>query len=154
MDKLTEVVAHREGESTATGYDVSAEKATDLREAEGWLAYAQGDSSKAIELLRAAADREDAKGVDSVTMPAREMLGDLLMELKKPSDAMQAYKTVLVEAPNRFDALLGAAQASLAAGDTHSARDYYSQLLKIADPAADRPELKEARTYLTGPRVR
>ena len=58
-----------------------------------------------------------------------------------------AYKVVLVEAPNRFDALLGAAQASQAAGDTHSARDYYSQLLKIADPAADRPELKEARNY-------
>ena len=154
VDKLTEVVAHREGESKDTGYDVSAEKATDLREAEGWLAYAQGDSSKAIELLRAAADREDAKGVDSVTMPSREMLGDLLMELKKPSDAMQAYKTVLVEAPNRFDALLGAAQANLAAGDTHSARDYYSQLLKISDPAADRPELKEAKSYLAGSRVR
>jgi tetratricopeptide (TPR) repeat protein len=155
VDKLTEMVAHREGESTATGYDVSAEKATDLREAEAWLTYAQGDSSKAIELLRTAADREDAKGVDSVTMPAREMLGDLMMELKKPSDAMQAYKTVLVEAPNRFDALLGAAQASLAAGETHSARNYYSQLLKIADPAADRPELKEARTYLAaGPKVR
>lgn len=89
-----------------------------------------------------------------MTMPAREMLGDLLMELKKPGDALKAYKTVLVEAPNRFDALLGAAQASLAAGDTHSARDYYSQLLKIVDPAADRPELKEARTYLAGPRVR
>jgi tetratricopeptide (TPR) repeat protein len=154
VDKLIEVVAHREGESKATGYDVSAEKATDLREAEAWLTYAQGDSSKAIELLRAAADREDAKGVDSVTMPAREMLADLYMELKRPSDAMQAYQTVLVEAPNRFDALLGAAQASLAAGDTHSARDYYSQLLKIADPAADRPELKEARAYLAGPKIR
>src|SRR6202795_4509418 len=155
VDKLIEVVAHREGESKATGYDVSAEKATDLREAEAWLAYAQGDSPKAIELLRAAADREDAKGVDSVTMPAREMLGDLMMELKKPGDALVAYRAVLVEAPNRFDALLGAAQASLAAGDMHSARDYYSQLFKIADPAADRAELKEARTYLAaGPKVR
>jgi tetratricopeptide (TPR) repeat protein len=148
VDKLAEMVAHREGESKATGYDVSAEKATDLLEAQAWLAYAQGDSPRAIELLRAAADREDEKGVDSVTMPAREMLGDLLLESKKPSEAMQAYKTVLVEAPNRFDALLGAAQASLAAGDTHSAQDYYSQLLKVADPAADRPELKEAKTYL------
>ena len=154
VDKLIEVVAHREGESKATGYDVSAEKATDLREAEAWLSYAQGDSSKAIELLRAAADREDAKGVDSLTMPAREMLADLYMELKRPNDAVKAYQVVLLEAPNRFDALLGAAQASLAAGETHSARDYYSQLLKITDPAADRPELKEARIYLAGPKVR
>ena len=142
MSKLEEAVAHREG------YDVSSEKATDLREAEAWLACVQGDSARAIELLRASAEREDAKGLESTTMPAREMLGDLLLELKKPSDAMEAYKTVLVEAPNRFDALLGAAQASQAMGDTHSARDYYSQLLKIADPAADRPELKEAKSYL------
>jgi tetratricopeptide (TPR) repeat protein len=148
VDKLTEAVAHREGESKATGNDVSAEKATDLREAEAWLAYAQGDSARAIELLRAAADREDAIGLESTTMPAREMLGDLLLELKMPSDAMEAYKAVLVEAPNRFDALLGVAQASQAAGDARSARDYYSQLLKIADPAADRPELKEVKSYL------
>ena len=148
VSKLEETVAHREGESKATGYDVSSEKATDLREAKAWLAYAEGDSAKAISLLRTAADREDAKGLDSVTMPAREMLGDLMMELKKPGDAIAAYKAVLVEAPNRFDALLGAAQASQAAGDKHSAREYYSQLLKIADPAADRPELKEVKAYL------
>lgn len=83
-----------------------------------------------------------------MTMPAREMLGDLMMELKKPADAIAAYKLVLVEAPNRFDALLGAAQASQAAGDTRAARKYYSQLLKIADLAADRPELKEVRAIL------
>ena len=148
VSKLAEAVAHREGESKDTGYDVSAEKATDLREAEAWLAYAEGDSAKAISLLRAAADREDEKGLDSVTMPAREMLGDLMMELKKSADAIAAYKVVLAEAPNRFDALLGAAHASQVAGDTRSARDYYSQLLKIADPAADRSELKEVKANL------
>jgi tetratricopeptide (TPR) repeat protein len=155
VDKLKEVVAHREGESKKTGYDVSSEKATDLCEAEAWLAYAQGDSQTAIDLLRAAADREDAKGLESTTMPAREMLGDLLMELKQPGDAVKAYTATLAEAPNRFDALLGAAQASQAAGDTHSARDYYSQLLQIADSAADRPELKDAKSYLApGPKGR
>jgi hypothetical protein len=148
LDKLEGAVAHREGENKDTGYDVSAEKATDLREAEAWLAYALGDSAHAIQLLRAAADREDAKGLESTTMPARELLGDLLMELKKPGDAVKAYAATLVEAPNRFDALLGAAQASQAAGDTHGAQNYYSQLLKIADPAADRPELKEVKSYL------
>jgi len=153
VSKLEEAVAHRQGESQATGYDVSSEKATDLREAEAWLAYVQGDSAHAIEWLRAAADREDANGLESTTMPAREMLGDLYTDLKKPGEAVKAYVATLAEAPNRFDALLGAAQASLAAGDTHSARGYYSQLLKITDPAADRPELKEAKSYLAaGPR--
>ncbi|HXO62715.1 MAG TPA: hypothetical protein VN850_12955 [Candidatus Acidoferrales bacterium] len=148
LGKLEGAVAHREGESKDTGYDVSSERATDLREAEAWLAYAHGDSAHAIQLLRAAADREDAKGLESTTMPARELLGDLLMELRKPGDAVKAYAATLVEAPNRFDALLGAAQASQAAGDTHAAQNYYSQLLKIADPAADRPELKDAKSYL------
>jgi tetratricopeptide (TPR) repeat protein len=148
VDKLQEAVAHREGESKATGYDVSAETPTDLREAQAWLAYAQGDSPRAIELLRVAADREDAKGLESTTMPAREMLGDLYLELKRPADAAKAYAATLAEAPNRFDALLGAAQASQAAGDSHAAREYSSQLLKIADPAADRPELKEVKSYL------
>jgi tetratricopeptide (TPR) repeat protein len=148
VEKLKEAVTRREGESKDTGYDVSSEKATDLREAEAWLAYAGGDSANAITLLRVAADREDAKGLDSTTMPAREMLGDLYMELKKPSDAMTAYKVVLAEAPNRFDALLGAAQASQAEGDTHSAHNYYSQLLKIEDPAADRPELIDVKAQL------
>jgi tetratricopeptide (TPR) repeat protein len=148
VSKLAEAVSCREGESKATGYDVSAEKATDLREAEAWLAYAEGNSAKAIDLLRAAADREDAKGLESTTMPAREMLGDLMIELKKPHDAMVAYKVVLAEAPNRFDALLGAAQASQVAGDIRSARDYYMQLLKIVDAGADRPELKEVKVNL------
>jgi tetratricopeptide (TPR) repeat protein len=148
VSKLAEAVAYREGESKATGYDVPAEKATDLREAEAWLAFAEGNSAKAIDLLRAAADREDAKGLESTTMPAREMLGDLMMELKKPHDAMVAYKAVLADAPNRFDALLGAAQASQAAGDIRSARDYYMQLLKIVDAGADRPELKEVKVNL------
>jgi tetratricopeptide (TPR) repeat protein len=148
VNKLGEIVAQREGESKATGYDVSTEKATDLREAEGWLAYAQGDATRAVDLLRAAADREGAKGVDSTLMPAREMLGDLLMELKRPSEALGAYKAVLLEAPNRFDALLGAARASEATGDTHAARDFYSRLVEIAGPGADRPELKEARSNL------
>ena len=80
-------------------------------------------------------------------MPAREMLGDLLMELKRPGEAMEAYKVVLAEAPNRFDALVGAARASLATGDRHSARTYYSKLVEIADPGADRAELKEAKSY-------
>jgi tetratricopeptide (TPR) repeat protein len=148
VEKLKEAVAHREGESKSTGYDVSSEQATDLREAEAWLAYAQGDSARAIELLRVAADREDAKGLDSTTMPAREMLADLYAELKRPGDAVKAYAATLAEAPNRFDALMGAAQASQAAGDTHSARDYYLQLLKTADPTADRPELKDVASYL------
>ncbi|MDP9339813.1 MAG: hypothetical protein M3P45_13200 [Acidobacteriota bacterium] len=148
VKKLAEIVALREGESKATGYEGAGGKATDLGEAEAWLAFAQGDGARAVELMRPVADREDAKGVENTTMPAREMLGDMLLELKRPGDAVAEYKVVLAESPNRFDALLGAAQASQAAGDAHSARKYYSKLAEIADPAAERAELQEVRRHL------
>ncbi len=145
VKKLGEAVARREGESKSTGYEVSGEKATDLGEAEAWLAYAQGDAARAESLMRLVADREDAKGVESTTMPAREMLGDLLLEMNKPGEARVAYKVVLTESPNRFDALWGAAQACKAEGDAHAARQYFTKLVDMADPAADRPELQEAK---------
>jgi tetratricopeptide (TPR) repeat protein len=150
VKKLEEAVAHREGESRATGYNVSAEPAVDLAEAQAWLAYAQGDKDRALSVLRRAADREDVRSVESTDMPAREMLGDMLLELKKPAEALQAYQIVLNESPNRFDALWGAAHASEAAGDTHAARHFYSKLVQISDPNADRPEIKEARRHASG----
>ncbi len=146
--KLAEIVAMREGESKATGYEASGAKATDLSEAEAWLVFAQGDKSRAVELMRAAADREDAKGVENTTMPAREMLADMLLELKRPGDAAKEYEIVLAEAPNRFDSLWGAARAREAAGDTHAARRYDSKLAEMADPAADRSEIREVRQRL------
>jgi tetratricopeptide (TPR) repeat protein len=148
VKKLEEEVKDRESESRDTGYKVSSEKATDLREAQAWLAFAQGDFERAINTLNAAADQEDKKGLESTTVPAREMLADLFMEMKKSREALKAYKAVLVEAPNRFDALLGVARASVALGDTAAARQYFAQLAAIADKSADRPELAEARHYL------
>ena len=148
VKKLEEAVKDRESESHDTGYKVSAERATDLREAEAWLAYAQGDFERAVEELSAAAEQEEKKGLESTTVPAREMLADLFMEIKKPREALEAYKAVLVEAPNRFDGLLGAARASVAIGDAAAARDYFAKLAAIADKSADRVELAEARNYL------
>lgn len=142
---LAGAVEHRDGESKAAGDPVSADKPTDLGEAEAWLAYAEGDTAKAVTWMRAVADREDAKGGESTTMPAREMLADMLLELKRPGEAVEAYRVVLRQAPNRFDALLGAAQASEATGDTHAARGYYAKLSEVADPTADRPEAKNGK---------
>ena len=71
----------RAGQGSASrkaGYVVSTEKATDLREAEAWLAYAQGKTEHALEELRAAMAREEKNGGESVIIPAREMLADML----------------------------------------------------------------------------
>jgi predicted Zn-dependent protease len=98
--------------------------------------------------LRAAADHQDKNGGGSVSVPAREMLADMLLELKRPADALPEYKTVLKNSPNRFNGLLGAARSAQATGDTGGAQSFYAKLAEICGPGADRPELAEAKTYL------
>jgi hypothetical protein len=148
VEKLTEVVAAREARSRKEGYEVSAEKATDVREAEAWLAFAEGKTSAALEEMRAAASREDAKGIENLAVPAREMLADMLLELKKPTEALQAYELALKDSPNRFDALYAAAHAAQATGDSSAAQSFYAKLAGIFGPGADRPEVAEARLLL------
>jgi tetratricopeptide repeat protein len=148
VKELTQLVAEREKRSRKEGYNISNEKATDLREAEAWLAFAKGNSDQALAELRAAADRQDKDGGESVGIPAREMLADMLFELKRPAEALTEYKTALKDSPNRFDGLLGAARAAQASGDTTAAQTFYAQLASVCPPAADRPELAEAKTYL------
>jgi tetratricopeptide (TPR) repeat protein len=131
-----------------SGSQVSREMPIPQIEAEAWVAFAEGHTDQAIAYLRRAANREDSEGGESVAVPAREMLADLLLELKRPAEALAAYQAVLKMAPNRFDALLGAARAADALGVTAQARDYYGQLIAIAAPAADRPEIETARAYL------
>jgi tetratricopeptide (TPR) repeat protein len=148
VKELTQLVSEREKRSRKEGYGVSNEKATDLREAEAWLAFARGKSDEALEELRAAADRQDKEGGESVNIPAREMLADLLVELKRPADALAEYKTSLKNSPNRFDGLFGAARSAQALGDTSGAQSFFAKLAEVCAPGADRPELAEAKTYL------
>ena len=148
VKELAKLIVEREKRSRKGGYTVSTEKATDLREAEAWLAFAKGNSDEALQELRAAADRQDKNGGESVGIPAREMLADMLLELKRPTEALAEYKTVLKNSPSRFDGLLGAARSAQASGDAGGAQSFYAKLAQICGPGADRPELAEAKTYL------
>ena len=148
VTELREIVDEREKHMKKNGYAVSNEKATDLREAEAWLAFAQGKSDEALTEMRAAADHQDKEGGESVNIPAREMLADLLMEMKRPKEAQEEYALELKTAPNRFDGLLGAARAAQANGDASGAQTYFAKLVENCGAGADRPELAEAKTVL------
>jgi hypothetical protein len=124
----------------------------DPSEAEAWLDYAEGKPDEALRILRAAAVREDARDEEPFATPAREMLGDLLLELRRPSDALEAYKEVQKNYPNRFNTLYGAARASELTGDARGASDFYSKLIANCPADADRPELQSARNYLVAHR--
>ena len=102
--------------------------------------------------MRQAADMEDKNDKHIVTpgriLPARELLGDLLMEMKRPADALKEYEASQRREPNRFRGLYGAAQAAQQAGDAAKARRYYAQLVKLAGKGDARPELLTAKKYL------
>jgi hypothetical protein len=123
------------------------------REAAAWTAYAEGKNDGAVTLMRSAADLEDSTEKDPVTpgpiVPARELLGDLLLELHQPAPALGEFETSLHASPNRLGGLVGAARAASLSGDQTQASDYYAKLVALcahADP--ERAELKEARAFL------
>src|SRR5215472_10086820 len=146
LEKLKEIWTAQDSEDRKQGYPVSSEK--HLSSAEVWILFAEGKHDAAIREMRAIADRQDSKGVDSLAIPAREMLADMLVELKRPAEALTEYKTALKNSPNRFDSLLGAARAAQASGDSSAAQTFYAQLASVCPAGADRPELAEAKTYL------
>jgi len=148
LQRLTKLIADGEKRGRARSDAGPGEKPTDLREAEAWTLFAKGKTDEAVAEMRAAADHEDKEGGESVGFPAREMLADLLLELKRPSEALAEYKSDLENAPNRFDGFLGAARASQAVGQESAAQSYYAKLIGICGAGADRPELAEAKTYL------
>jgi hypothetical protein len=131
-----------------SNYGGSSGDSVAQQEAQAWLDYAQGNNDEAVKTLRAAAAQEEAEGVDSLAMPAREMLGDMLLKMKQPRNALVAYKAALAESPNRFDSLYGAAQAAQLSGNPIEAKTYLRTLVKICGPGADRPEVAQARIEL------
>ena len=152
VKELAANVAEREKRSRKEGYGVSSEKASDLSEAEAWLAFAKGKSDEALAELRAAADHEDKNGGESVGIPAREMLADMLFEVKRPVDALTEYKASLKNSPNRFDSLIGAmrAAASVNTPEMHAAAEaYLLQFMTCCGLGGDRPEIKEAEKYVS-----
>ena len=86
----------------------------------------------------------------SSVLPARELLADLLLELNQPAAALVEYRAMLSTDPNRFRSLLGEARAAKQTGDSATAHDAYRKLVALSKPVGPaRPELAEARSYLT-----
>jgi tetratricopeptide (TPR) repeat protein len=98
-----------------------------------WLLYRQGESDAAVRLLRQAAEKEDSTEIDPV-MPgtiisARQLLGELLLDAKRPKEALEAFEVALRNEPARYWSLFGAAQAAERAGEQERATLYYTQLV-------------------------
>jgi len=117
------------------------------REVSAWIAEKNG-TADSLAMMRSAAELEESMDKNAVTpgavTPAREMLAEMLILEKRPSEAFAEYETVLKASPNRFNALYGAAQAAEAAGNASAANHYFQKLTEIA-VGDERPELVSAR---------
>jgi tetratricopeptide (TPR) repeat protein len=121
------------------------------RSASAWLALVEGRNAEALAEMRAAAAMEDATEKSAVTpgplAPARELAGEMLLQMNQPAEALKEFEATLKKEPNRFRALSGAAKAASLAGDREQARAYSRALLKICERGdkPGRPELEQAR---------
>jgi len=117
-----------------------------------WVALAQRKGDEALALMRQAADIEDRSEKNIVTpgrlLPARELLGDMLMELNRPAEAFKEYEASQQREPNRYRGLYGAGQAAAQSGSRDKARQYFSKLIEQAASGDPRPEMEKARRYL------
>ncbi|HKE45439.1 MAG TPA: hypothetical protein VKB41_12980 [Steroidobacteraceae bacterium] len=117
-----------------------------------WVALVQKKNDDALALMHQAADSEDATEKNIITpgrlLPARELLGDMLMELNRPAEALGEYEASQHREPNRYRGLYGAGRAAAQSGNRDKARQYFSRLIEQAGSGDQRPETEAARRFL------
>jgi tetratricopeptide (TPR) repeat protein len=117
-----------------------------------WVSYGNGDRDQALSQMRAAADLEDTSEKNVVTpgriLPARELLGDMLLDSNRPAEALAEYEASLKHDPKRYRSFAGAARAAVASHNAAEAQTYYAAMVAMSDPKSSRESLTEARTYL------
>jgi tetratricopeptide (TPR) repeat protein len=124
-----------------------------VREVDAWIALAEERNEEALALMREAVELEAATEKHPVTpgpiAPAHELLGDMLLKLEQPAEALVEFEASLVTEPNRFRSLYGAARAAELAGEMETARAHYEALIALsANADSERAEVTEAETFL------
>jgi tetratricopeptide (TPR) repeat protein len=121
--------------------------------AAAWIAKAKGQYDEALRLMRAAADMEDRSEKHVVTpgrvLPARELLAEMLLDLKQPAAALKEFEQSQLREPNRLRGYAGAAMAADAAGERDKAKQHYAKVVELTrDADTALPEVTRAKTYL------
>ncbi|MCI0353005.1 MAG: hypothetical protein L0Z53_26590, partial [Acidobacteriales bacterium] len=106
LSSISEALANKKDTYWSNQVEIQGQAAA------AWLALAEGNQDEALKLMRSAADLEAASEKHPVTpgaiVPARELLGDMLLELKRGDEALVAYEASLRDSPKRFNGLYGA----------------------------------------------
>jgi tetratricopeptide (TPR) repeat protein len=113
-----------------------------LAEAEAWTLFSESKQQEAVTRLRSIAGFERDHPMyyaDILPRPTEEMLGDMLLRMNRPADALLAYQASLKLAPNRLDSLVGASKAAKLAGQTSASTRYASEIKNEGGQLATRP---------------
>jgi len=120
-----------------------------------WAALAEGKKEEALRQMRSAAELEDGTEKSAVTpgplAPARELLGEMLLEMKEPAQALEQFEATLTKEPGRLRALYGAGRAAQESGRREASQKYFGELLKVCG-RADKPgraEILEAQRAIS-----
>jgi len=122
--------------------DVPSEMSLALTEAEAWTMFSEGKRDEAVARLRSVLQYERDHPMyysDILPRPSSEMLGDMLSEMGRPTEALAAYQAALKVAPNRLDSLLGAMKSADKSGNTQLAKGYAEKIREEGGVSAVRP---------------
>lgn len=119
-----------------------------------WSELAVGKKEEALRQMQSAAELEDGTEKSAVTpgplSPAREQLGEMLLQMNEPTRALEQFEATLKKEPRRFRSLYGAAHAAQLSGSRDTSQRYFHELLtdcaRSDKPA--RPELQEAQRLI------
>jgi hypothetical protein len=120
-----------------------------------WAALAQGKKQEALRQMKLATELEDGTEKSAVTpgplAPARELLGEMLLEMDEPARALEQFQATLKKEPGRFRSIYGAARASQLSGRREGSQRYIRELLKVCEHADNpgRAEIAEAKAAIS-----
>jgi hypothetical protein len=125
-----------------------------IKSGEAWIAFKERKKSEALTLMMLAANMEDKTEKHPVTpgevIPAKELLGDMLLQMNEPRRALEVYDANIKKHPNRFNGIYGAGLSAERSGNIEKAKLYYNQLLKITEVNSKRSEINTINMYLNG----
>ena len=124
-----------------------------IKTSQAWLSFRKKEIESGLEFMNEAVEIERQTSKHPVTpgdvLPAIELLGDMLLELNRPKEALVAYEENLIGHPNRFNGIYGAAVAAKKSRNQEKATKYFNQLIKLTkDSNSGRLEIEEAKTFL------
>ena len=119
-----------------------------------WIEFESGDRDEALSIMIQASELEATTTKNPVTpgevLPAAEMLGDMLIELDQPEEAIQAYALALSRTPNRLNSLYGSGRAAEMSGNAVAAGEYFAKLVEITTEESSLKRVEYARNAVGG----